>query len=247
MLRKNLPIKQREDVKSLLRLKKTEAGPTPYYNVKMALVKLYELRPRDTFKKALGRVLVGLPSQLGKQIVDDVCDRPIKLRGCCCAKAVNALWTNQLPVNINQHISNMDFNGATYLDVFDAADRVYLSSSKNVTSIAALTAKPAANPGFSITANENSPLNTGFNEGQAQVAAVTKNNKKPPKPKNKKPNQGQNDQQNQGQGQKGRKGPRHASKPPHTCCDNHFVHGDGAWFCQKPLTCPWKDKVSERP
>ena len=91
VLRKNLPIKQREDVKSMLRLKKSEAGSSPYYDVKLALIKLYKLKPKDSYKKALGRVLVGLPSQLRKQIVDDVCDRPIKLRGCCCAKAVQAL------------------------------------------------------------------------------------------------------------------------------------------------------------
>ena len=95
-------------------------------------------KPKDTFKKALGRVLSGLPSQLGKQILDDICDRPIKLQNCCCHKAAHALWTNQLPININQHISNMPFNSQTYLDVFDAADKAYLSS-KPSTTVAAIT------------------------------------------------------------------------------------------------------------
>ena len=194
---------------------------------------MYGLKPKDTYKKALGRVLVGLPSQLGKQLVDDVCDRPIKLRGCCCHKAVNALWSNQLPVNICQHISNYDFNSDTYLDVFEAADKVYLSS-RNVTSVAALTSAAAA-PGFSINASENNPLNTAFSEKQ-QVSAVSKPPKKPKKEK-----------KNKNQGQQGRKGPRHSSNPPHTCCDNHFVHGAESWFCQKPLSCPWKDKVVEKP
>ena len=251
VLRKNLPVKQREDVKSLLRLKKSEAGPLPYYNVKTTLLKLYELQPKDTFKKALGRVLSGLPSQLGKQIVDDICDRPIKLQNCCCHKAAHALWTNQLPININQHISNMPFNSQTYLDVFDAADKAYLSS-KPSTTVAAIAASP--NPGFSIAAGDNSPLNTAFTE----VAAVTKNNKnknsnsgRPPKNNNKNQNSNPPASQQNNQGQKGqqqgRKGPRHSSNPPHSCCNNHFRHGDSAWFCQAPLTCPWKDKVSERP
>ena len=253
VLRKNLPVKQREDVKSLLRLKKSEAGPTPYYDVKMALIKLYELKPKDTFKKALGRVLTGLPSQLGNQIVDDICTKPIKLRGCCCAKAANALWTNQLPVHINQHISNMEFTADTYKQVFDAADRVFMSS-KSVTSVAAIT-KAAAQPGFSITEGENSPLNTAFHSA-TEVAAVSKP-KKNKKNKNKnnnaqetKPQGGQQNSQNsqsQGQGQRGRRGPRHSSNPPHTCCDVHFTHGDGAWFCGAPLRCPWKDRVVERP
>ena len=243
VLRKNLPVKQREDVKSLLRLKKSEAGRTPYYDVKMTLINLYELKPKDTFKKALGRVLTGLPSQLGKQIVDDICDRHPKLQGCCCAKAAHALWTNQLPTNINQHISNMDFNAATYLNVFTAADRVFLSS-RNVTSVAALTSQP--NPGYSLTANADSPLNTGFSE-TPQVAAVTQ--KKKPKNKKNKNNQNQNSnsQGEQSNNQKGRKGPRHSSNPPHTCCDAHFVHGAGAWFCQAPDRCPWKDKITQKP
>ena len=250
VLRKNLPIKQREDVKSLLKLKKSEAGLTPYYDVKISLIKLYELKPKDTFKKALGRVLIGLPSQLGKQIVDDICDRPIKLRGCCCAKAANALWTAQLPVNINEHVSNMDFNDRTYLDVFDAADKVYLSS-KTITSVAAIVA--GRHPGLSIAEGEDSPLNTAMTE----VAALTKKKNKNNKNQNQNQNgQNKNDQKSkpqkgqqseQGQSQKGHKGPRHSSNPPHTCCDVHFVHGDGAWFCGNPTKCPWKDRVVERP
>lgn len=241
VLRKNLPIKQREDVKSLLRLKKSEAGLTPYYDVKVALIKLYELKPKDTYKKALGRVLTGLPSQLGSQIADDVCDRPVKLRGCCCAKAVQALWTLQLPININQHISNMPFNSDTYHTVFDAADQVYLSA-KNV-SVASLQSASTTPAGFSINASAESPLNTAFSENNPSVAAVQQ--KKPKRPRNKNNKNQQN--QGQGQAQKGRKGPRHPSNPPHSCCDNHFVHAEGAWFCQAPLTCPWKDKISARP
>ena len=175
------------------------------------------------------------------------CDKHPKLRGCCCAKAVHALWTNQIPVGINQHISNMDFTADTYLQVFEAADKVFLSS-KTVTSVAALsTATAAPHPGFSIAADENSPLNTA-------IAAVSqKKPKKPKKPKNKDQTTSSNSssqtsqQSGQNQGQKGRKGPRHSSNPPHTCCDVHFVHGDQSWFCGKPLTCPWKDRVVERP
>ena len=182
--------------------------------------------------------MVGLPSQLGKQLVDDICTKHPKLRGCCCAKAVHALFTNQIPVNINQHISNMDFNADTYLQVFEAADRVYLSS-KTVTSVAALSSGP--HPGLSIAEDENSPLNTA-------IAAVSSKPKKPKKPKkNKNQSSPAQPAQQNNQGQKGRKGPRHSSNPPHSCCDVHFVHGDQSWFCGKPLSCPWKDRVVERP
>ena len=184
--------------------------------------------------------MVGLPSQLGKQIVDDICDKPRKLQGCCCAKAAHALWTLQLPNNINAHISNMDFTYLTYQAVFDAADKVYLSSKPSV-SMAALSARNPTPPGNSIAADESHPLNTGFH----QVAAVApKKNKKPKNNKNK--NQDQADQ-GQVQQQTPRKGPRHSSNPPHTCCDNHFRFGAGAWFCQAPQRCPWKDKVTNKP
>ena len=171
VLRKNLPVKQREDVKSLLRLKKSEAGPTPYFDVKTALLKIYELKPKDSYKKALGRVLVGLPSQLGKQIVDDICDKPIKLQGCCCAKAAHALWSLQLPVNINQHVSNMQFNVNTYQSVFDAADQVFLSAKSLPSATVAAATASQTPPGFSMTASANDPLNTAFG---SQVAAVNR-------------------------------------------------------------------------
>ena len=251
VLRKNLPLKQREDLKSLLRLPQSQAGPHPYYDAKQKLLKLYSVKPKDRFKTAMGRVLVGLPSQLGCQLIDDICDKPDKLRGCCCAKCVQALWTAQLPVNINQHVSNMDFNADTYLQVFEAADRAFLSS-KTLPTVAAIASPPPA--GYSISADANDPLNTAFSS--PQVAATTRGggrggnrggrgrgrggNRGGGQPQNK----NQNNENNQ---QKPRKGPRHSSNPPHSCCDNHFVFGDQSWFCQAPLKCPWKDKVVERP
>ena len=245
VLRKNLPVKQREDVKSLLRLKKSEAGRTPYYDTKMQLIRIYEVKAKDRFKKALSRVLTGLPSQLGNQLIEDVCKNGVKLRGCCCADVVHALWTNQLPVAVNNHISNMDFTFESYLQVFDAADKVFLSSR----TLPAVAAVAAPHPGYSIAADEQSPLNTAFQA--AAISAPPKKNNRPWKNKNKNQQNSQDSAQNEGQGQnknqKPRKGPRHSSNPPHSCCDNHFVHGDQAYFCQAPFKCPWKNKLIERP
>ena len=256
VLRKNLPVKQREDVKSLLRLPQSQSGPTPYYTVKMQLMKIYSVKPQDSFKKAMGRVMTGLPSQLGKQLVDDICKRPIKLQGCCCANAVLALWTDKLPISINAHMSAYEFNFQTYQEVFDAADKVYMSAK---TSVSAMT--DAATAGYSINASADSTLNTAF-RADDQVAAVQQN--KNQRARNNKPNRNNNqnsqrssnkpqnsnpNQQNSGknQTQKPRKGPRHSSQPPHACCDLHWVRGDQAWYCQKPLSCPWKDKITEQP
>ena len=259
VLRKNLPVKQREDVKSLLRLPKSQSGPTPYYNVKMQLLKLYSVKPMDSFKRAMGRVMTGLPSQLGKLIVDDICTNPIKLQNCCCSKAVQAIWTDKLPVNINAHLSNMDFNYATYQAVFDAADKVYLSA-KSI-SIAAMS--DPATAGYSMSAAADDPLNKKIKDDQVSAIQQNKNQRnrnngnrnnrntnngqRPNRNQNSGSNTNQNQTSGQNQGQKPRKGPRHSSNPPHTCCDLHFTKGSEAWYCLKPLSCPWKDKISEQP
>ena len=90
--------------------------------------RLYAPKPMDSYKKALTRTMVGLPSQLGNQIIEDICKKSKKLDGCCCAQAAQALWSLQLPVNIRAHVSGMDFSQATYKSVFEAANQCYLSS-----------------------------------------------------------------------------------------------------------------------
>ena len=91
VLQRNLPLKQKEDVKALLTLQKAEAGANIYLRIKNELIRIYAPKPQDSYRKALTRTMTGLPSQLGSQIVDDVCKKAIKLDSCCCAGAVLAL------------------------------------------------------------------------------------------------------------------------------------------------------------
>ena len=237
VLQRNLPVKQKEDVKAYLTLSKTEAGDSIYHDIKAALIRIYAPRPQDSYNKALTRTMVGLPSQLGYQIVDDICKKPNKLVGCCCAAAALALWSLQLPVNVRAHISNSEFTAATYRSVFEAADRVFLSSKQ--ISVAAIAGAKAAN--LDETQSAFSPQN------QPQVAAVSSGGGGKKNKKNKNKNRNQNGQaQGQG-GQGGGRGPRHSSNPPDSCCDRHFRHGDLAWYCLAPTTCPWANKVTARP
>ena len=85
VLQRILPVKQKEDVKSFLTLQKAYAGDHIYHDIKTALIRTYALKPQDSYRRALTRTMVGLPSQLGYQIVDDVCKKPSKMDGCCCA------------------------------------------------------------------------------------------------------------------------------------------------------------------
>ena len=237
VLQRNLPTKQKEDVKSLLTLTQVHAGSDIYLKIKNELIRIYAPKPKDSYCKALTRTMVGLPSQLGNQIVDDVCKKPVKLDGCCCPAAVEALWHLQLPVQIRAHVSNMEFTKATYKAVFEAADKVYMSS-KQVSVSAVQVAAVSADLDETQAAFE--PQN------QPQVAAIGRGGK------NQRGGQRGNGRGGGGRGRGNRggggskpRGPRHSSNPPESCCDRHYVHGDQAFFCLKPLSCPWVNKVIE--
>ena len=136
VLQRNLPLKQKEDVKELLSTPKEGAGLI-YQKIKIELLRIYAQKPCDTYRKALTRTMVGLPSQLGYQIVNDICKKATKLDGCCCAAAAEALWSIQLPVAVRNHISDKEFNKDTYKAVFEAADKCYTSSKQvNVAALA---------------------------------------------------------------------------------------------------------------
>ena len=172
------------------------------------------------------RTMVGLPSQLGNQIVDDVCKKADKLNGCCCSAAVEALWQLQLPVGIRAHVSNMEFSHSTYKEVFEAADKVYMSS-KQVTVAAMSVAAVSLDETQAAFEVQNQPL--------SEVAAI-----KSQKNKN---------QKNKNQKNKKPRGQKHSSVPEDKAdkmCDRHYSHGAGAWYCLKPSSCPWKDKISPK-
>ena len=147
---------------------------------------------------------------------------------------MEALWQLQLPVGIRAHVSNMEFSHATYKQVFEAADRVFMSSKQ--VSVAAMARAPAVAAMSPVDLDETQAAFTPQNQ-PSEVAAF-----KSQKNKNKK---------NKGQGNKNQKpkGQKHSSVPDSLAdkmCDRHFRHGVGAWYCTALETCPWKDKTSEK-
>ena len=198
------------------------------------------------------RQMVGLPSQLGYQIVNDVCKKSNKLSGCCCEAAVLALWEMKLPVNIRAHISNMTFSKDTYKAVFEAADQVYLSS-KSVTVAAVAQSLDETLPAFST---QNQPQVAAVGRGQGRGGrgfrggrggrgqssgnrgGATSNN-----------SSGASAGTSSQGAQSKPRGPRHSSVPEALAskmCDRHYRHGDQAFFCLAPLSCPWVNKVIAR-
>ena len=182
----------------------------------------------------MSRTMVGLPSQLGLQIVDDVCEKGKKLETCCCRRAALSIWTDKLPVHIRSHISNMPFDHTTYKTVFEAADKVHLASRQ--VQVSAVSTMDETLPAFTP---ENQP---------GQVAAVTRGGGGRGRSGTRGGGRGRGRGGNRGargggQGNKPR-GPKHSSNPPDSCCNRHYVHGDQAWYCVAPLTCPWVGKVT---
>ena len=237
VLQRNLPLKIKEDVMGFLQLQKAEAGAHIYLDIKRELLRIYAPKPQDAYNKALARTMAGLPSQLGYQIINDICQKPVKLEGCCCAGAALAIWSNQLPINIRAHISNMTFDKNTYKSVFEAADRVFNSARQSNVAVAAITAKPSLDETQSAFSPQNQP--------SGEVAAYTKSQNGQNGGKNKKnKNKNQNQNKNQSRGKK------HSSVPEAQAdkmCDRHYRHGASAWYCLNPSSCPWADKVTPKP
>ena len=162
ILVKNLPPKIQNDVKTLLTIKQSQAPADIYKKIKQEVLRIHAPRKEDKFKKALSRVLTGLPSQLGQTLITDICLNPgAKLEGCCCAHIVYTLWTLQLPVAVRSHVASMVFDKDTYQEVFESADKVFLS-----TKVTDVSAGIAAINDFS-----------GSAASQGEVAAVTKPNR----------------------------------------------------------------------
>ena len=237
VLQRNLPVKQKEDVKSLLTLTKTNAGQHIYLDIKNELIRIYAAKPQDSYRKALTRTMTGLPSQLGLQIVDDVCKKSIKMKDCCCAPAVLCLWSDKLPIGIRAHISNREFTCDTYKQVFEAADQVFLASRQAQVGVAAVSLDETL-PAFSA---QNQPSEV------AAIAAKNKNNKNNGSGSGSNSGGGKNNRNNKNRNQKPRK--KHDSVPDSIAdklCSRHYSHADQAWFCLAPLTCPWKDGCAPR-
>ena len=236
ILVKNLPPKIQADVKSLLILKKSEAPTDLYKQIKTEILRIHAPKQEDNFKKALTRVLVGVPSQLGQQLINDICDKPNKLVGCCCAKAVYTLFCIQLPVNVRSQIADMEFNSETYRAVFKSADKIFLS-----TKTAEVSAGVAA-----IGLNTTAPQEDS-SASAPQVAATTNRGR---------PQQQRNRNRQGGGGARSGTGTGGQSKPakpaknqnvPSNCCANHKKWSGDAWYCLEPLSCPWVTKVKAKP
>ena len=231
-----IPPEYHSDFKNYLQMQEAEAGNLAYYDLKNAIVKQFGTKQADNFDKAISRVMTGSPSQLGKQILNDICPQNKPLTGCHCADTVLGIWRRSLPQAVRNQIADMEFSAATYNAVFDKADSVW-SANKASTSVVATLNKASSNT------------------QDPEVAAVTttKKNKKP------KGNRGGGGGSGNGSNQKGagggggasssgtNRGPRHPDNPPPGSCGVHWKFGKAAFFCADRHNCPWRNFENPQP
>ena len=226
-LQRFLPMEIKQDIKEYLKLTRNEAGNDIYLKMKNELLKLYGPKPEDSYNRAKNRVMTGVPSQLGKALLNDLCDKPKKLAGCCCSKIVWGMFREQLPVTVRNHVAELTFDKDTYTKVFDKADQVYASNQggdpTNVgrsVAAASITTSPEV-AAMSVKNRSNKGQSQGKNQSQGQAK-----------------NQFQT-VQNQSQTQR-KKHPT-AKGDDDKLCKIHFKFGVNATFCASPWKCPMKE------
>ena len=121
-----LPAKVRDQVKPLLRKQEsdyTNAGQMPYKVLKDKILAIFRPPQESEFERAMSRVLSGRPSDLARELVNDLCDH--ELVGCCCSKFIVGLWKKQLPLSVRQSIASMTFNADNFEAIVKLADDVF--------------------------------------------------------------------------------------------------------------------------
>ena len=221
-----------DECKNLIALDEDEAGDTPYLDLKKELLKLYGPRPEDSYAKAASRVLVGKPSTLAKQIMNDLCECGKTIECKCCAKTIYGMWIKNLPTYIKTHISGETFTADTYKAVLDKADMAWLSH-KNETPVVS-----------AIKAENKAALENSTDLENPAVAAMRRGGGRG----------GRGARGNRGQGRGGRGGarggrqlgPRHPQAVEGSCFIHH-QYGPEAWSCADRHKCPMRDIESPRP
>ena len=173
-LQRFLPPEIRQEVKTLFKLSKADAGNDIYKKCKTELIELFGAKQEDCYIRAKNRVMTGKPSQLGKALMDDLCKKSRKLDGCCCADIIWGMYREQLPITVRNHIAELSFNKDTYKQVFTTSDKVHASNQSTqpvrATTLAAVSHQPAQNSAAEVAAvtgarNKNQRNNKGGGGG----------------------------------------------------------------------------------
>ena len=135
-----IPRNVQNEVKHILRKKETELGTDSYKKLKKEIYKIFGPKDESHFNRAMSRVLTGLPSQLARQLVGDLC--PDELVGCHCSRFIVGLWKKQLPANVRSGIAGMKFNAENFENICTHADDIFTSNPRpSGVAVAAITSE----------------------------------------------------------------------------------------------------------
>ena len=255
-----LPKRVQDQVKPLLRMKESEfTNNNAYRKLKDEVLRIFGPRPEQAVERALNRVMTGRPSDLARELVNDICEH--QLDGCCCPKIILALWRRHLPSYVKARIAGHAFNKDTYNEILQLADNTFESTAPPSGQVAAIAAVqtsqldetqptiPYATPEVAAVSRggRGGRGGRGFrgggrgrgNRGGWRGGGGNQNNQ----------GGGQNNSQGGNQQTPGFRGPKHPDLPAGTWsgCQMHHRWGRGAFFCSDPLSCPWKDVIAPKP
>ena len=231
-----IPSKVVNEVKSLMCKDATDfPNKDAYKQLKHEILRIFGPRPEAAMERALSRTLTGLPSQLARALVNDICSK--ELDCSCCPAVVLALWKRHLPGTVRAGIAHCKFSKATFNNILELADAIFVSN--------APTSSVAAVSGQADTLNETLPA---IQYPIPEVAAANRSR-----------GRGGRGGRGRGGGARGargaasnttqRRGTKHPDLPQgdQKWCSLHYRWGKAAHFCSEPATCPWKDVFTPKP
>ena len=145
VLHKQLDSKKQDDCEDLLIKKKSEAGETPYYDLKKRILDLYGPQIEDAYDKACGMFLTDKPSQLAKRLISTLCPKHPDLKDCCVEGVISRMWRKQLPTHVKAAVAGLRLGDGQLDTTLRLADAVYASlapPTATAAAVAAVTPKP---------------------------------------------------------------------------------------------------------
>ena len=237
-----VPRKVQDQVKPLLRMQATDfPNKDSYKQLKAEILRIFGPRPERAVERALGRVLSGQPSELARDLVNDLSKCKPQLQCACCPAIITHLWKRHLPPQVRAGIAKHTLTQANFNEVVTLADDIF-SSNTPAPAIAAYGVAAVSAPVQALSLDETQPA---IPYVQPEVAGIQRGRGR--------------GRGNRGRGGRGRggsapaaaaasggqrhKGTKHPDLPAGewTGCSMHFRFGRSAHFCNEPATCPWKN------
>ena len=235
-----LPHKVISQVKPLLRKKETDFAPAndAYKRLKNEVIRIFGPKPEDAVYRALGRVMTGKPSELARELVNDLCSHDLACD--CCPAIVTAIWKRHLPGVVRAGLAKYRLTNDNFDEVLQLADDIYYANRPATAGSVSAASLDETQPAIPYATQEVAATNRGRGRG------------------------GRGGRGRGGRGGGGRgaanttaaqptqsryRGPKHPDLPPGPWdgCQMHHRFGKSAHFCTEPLTCKWKDILAPKP